>query len=34
VESPAKRQAFMKGTKKRIPMTKDFASFKAYLLEE
>ena len=34
VEIPAKLQAFMKGTKQSIPMTKDFESFKAYLLNE
>ena len=34
VEIPAKLQAFMKGTKQSIPMSKDFASFKAYLLSE
>ena len=34
VEIPAKLQAFMKGTKQSIPMSKDFASFKAYLLNE
>jgi len=34
VEIPAKLQAFMKGTKQSIPMTKDFESFKAYLLKE
>ena len=33
VEIPSKLQAFMKGTKQSIPMTKDFASFKAYLME-
>lgn len=34
VEIPAKLQAFMKGTKQSIPMSKDFASFKAYLMKE
>ena len=34
VEIPAKLQVFMKGTKQSIPMTKDFESFKAYLLKE
>jgi len=34
VEIPAKLQAFMKGTKQSIPMSKDFISFKAYLLKE
>ena len=29
---PAKLQAFMQGTKQSIPMSKDFADFKAYLL--
>ena len=33
VEIPSKLQAFMKGIKQSIPMTKDFASFKAYLME-
>ncbi|MDE7118533.1 MAG: threonine synthase, partial [Bacteroidaceae bacterium] len=32
LEIPAKLQAFMKGTKQSIPMSKDFADFKAYLL--
>lgn len=32
VEIPAKLQAFMKGEKKSLPMTKAFADFKAYLL--
>lgn len=31
---PAKLQAFMQGQKQSIPMTKDFASFKAFLLAE
>ena len=34
VEIPAKLQAFMKGTKQSIPMAKDFASFKEYLLKQ
>ena len=34
VEIPAKLQEFMKGTKQSIPMSKDFASFKTYLLNE
>jgi len=34
VEIPAKLQAFMKGTKQSLPMSKDFASFKEYLLKE
>jgi branched-chain amino acid transport system permease protein len=32
VEIPAKLQAFMKGEKKSLPMTKEFADFKKYLL--
>ncbi len=32
VEIPAKLQAFMKGEKKSLPMTKEFADFKQYLL--
>lgn len=32
VEIPAKLQAFMKGRKQSLPMTKEFADFKAYLL--
>ncbi|WP_288508161.1 threonine synthase [uncultured Bacteroides sp.] len=32
VEIPAKLQAFMKGEKKSLPMTKEFADFKNYLL--
>lgn len=34
IEIPAKLRAFMQGTKQSIPMTKDFASFKAFLLAE
>ena len=34
VEIPAKLQAFMKGTKQSLPMSKDFASFKDYLMKE
>lgn len=33
VEIPAKLQAFMKGTKQSVPLSKDFAAFKQYLLE-
>ena len=32
VEIPAKLQEFMKGEKKSLPMSKDFASFKEYLM--
>ena len=34
IEIPAKLQAFMKGTKQSVPMSKDFASFKQYLMAE
>lgn len=34
VAIPEKLQAFMKGTKQSVPMTKDFASFKAYLMKQ
>lgn len=34
VDIPEKLQAFMRGTKQSIPMPKDFASFKAYLMNE
>lgn len=34
IEIPAKLQAFMKGEKQSIEMTKDFAAFKAFLLNE
>lgn len=34
VEIPERLAAFMKGTKQSIPMTKDFADFKAYLLAQ
>lgn len=34
VQIPEKLQAFMKGTKQTVPMSKDFANFKAYLLSE
>ncbi len=34
VEIPAKLQAFMKGEKKSIAMTKDFDSFKSFLLKQ
>ncbi len=32
IDIPAKLQAFMRGEKKTIPMTKDFAAFKHYLM--
>ncbi|MBO4663191.1 MAG: threonine synthase [Bacteroidaceae bacterium] len=34
IDIPAKLQAFMKGTKQSIPMSKAFADFKAFLLAE
>lgn len=34
VEIPDRLAAFMKGQKQSVPMTKDFADFKAYLLKE
>ena len=34
VEIPARLAAFMKGQKQSVPMTKDFADFKAYLLKQ
>ena len=34
VEIPAKLQAFMKGKKQSIPMSKDFESFKSFLLKQ
>ena len=34
IDIPAKLQAFMKGKKQSIPMSKDFADFKAFLLKE
>jgi threonine synthase len=34
IEIPAKLQAFMKGKKQSIPMSKDFSDFKAFLLKE
>ena len=34
IEIPAKLQAFMKGTKQSVPMNKDFASFKDYLMAQ
>ena len=34
IEIPSKLQAFMKGTKQSIPMSKDFAAFKQFLLSE
>lgn len=34
VEIPARLQAFMNGTKQSVPMSKDFGSFKAYLMNK
>lgn len=34
IEIPAKLQAFMKGTKQSVPMTKDFADFKQFLMKQ
>jgi len=34
VEIPQKLQEFMKGTKQSVPMTKEFADFKAYLMSK
>jgi len=34
VEIPERLQAFMKGTKQSVPMTKEFADFKAFLMNE
>jgi threonine synthase len=34
VAIPAKLQEFMKGTKQSVQMSKDFADFKAYLLQQ
>ena len=34
IEFPAKLQAFMKGVKQSVPMSKDFADFKQYLLAQ
>ncbi len=34
IEIPAKLQAFMKGTKQSVPMSKDFADFKQFLMAE
>ena len=34
IEIPARLQAFMKGTKQSVEMSKDFADFKAYLLKQ
>ena len=34
IEIPAKLQAFMQGTKQSVPMSKDFAAFKRFLLAE
>ena len=31
---PAKLQAFMQGTKQRVPMSKDFAAFKQFLMAQ
>ncbi|MBQ3925472.1 MAG: threonine synthase [Bacteroidaceae bacterium] len=34
IEIPAKLQAFMKGTKQSVPMSKDFATFKEFLMKQ
>ena len=34
IEIPARLRAFMEGEKQSVPMTKDFADFKAYLLKQ
>ena len=34
IEIPAKLQAFMKGTKQSVPMSKDFAAFKQFLMQQ
>ena len=34
IEIPARLQAFMKGTKQSVEMTKEFADFKAYLMQQ
>jgi len=34
IEIPAKLQAFMKGTKQSVPMSKEFDDFKAYLMQQ
>jgi threonine synthase len=34
VEIPERLAAFMKGQKQSVPMTKDFADFKQYLLKQ
>jgi threonine synthase len=34
VEIPARLAAFMKGQKQSVPMTKDFADFKSYLMKQ
>jgi threonine synthase len=34
LEIPAKLKAFMQGTKQSVPMSKDFADFKQFLLKE
>ena len=34
IEIPARLQAFMKGQKQSVPMSKDFQNFKAYLMQQ
>ena len=34
IEIPERLQAFMKGQKQSVPMSKDFADFKAYLMQQ
>ena len=34
IEIPERLQAFMKGQKHSVPMSKDFADFKAYLMQQ
>ena len=34
VQIPEKLQAFMKGQRESVPMEKDFASFKSYLMKQ
>ena len=34
IEIPARLRAFMEGEKQSVPMTKDFADFKAYLMQQ
>lgn len=34
IDIPAKLQAFMKGTKQSVPMSRDFTDFKAYLMQQ